>query len=269
MPGFLCATCGVQYPDSESPPARCIICEDGRQYVPKTGQRWITPEALAEGHANMFRALAPGLIGLSAVPAFAINQRALLLRTPQGNVLWDCISLLDAATTEIIRALGGLRAVALSHPHYYSVMAEWGRVFGCPVLVHAADRDWVVRPDPAIEFWQGETREVLPGVTLHRLGGHFPGASVLHWAAPRMLLTGDTALVVPDRKHVSFMWSYPNRVPLPAAEVARLGARIAELDFDSLYAAFWEGEIEQDAKAAVARSVERYIRAVTGPGPLT
>jgi glyoxylase-like metal-dependent hydrolase (beta-lactamase superfamily II) len=268
MPGFLCATCGVQYPDGEAPPARCFICEDERQFVPKSGQRWLTPEELAASHSNMFRALRPELIGVSTVPAFGIGQRALLLRTPSGNVLWDCISLLDAATIDIVKGLGGLKAVAISHPHYYSVMASWGRAFDCPVLVHAADRNWVARPDPHLEFWEGESREILPGVVLHRHGGHFPGASVLHWAERRLLLSGDTALVMPDRKHVSFMWSYPNQVPLPAAEVKRISARFAALDFDAIYAGFWDREIETDAKAAVARSAARYIQAVTGPGPL-
>jgi hypothetical protein len=41
--------------------------------------------------------------------AFAINQRALLLRTPHGNILWDCIANLDPATQTLITALGGLR----------------------------------------------------------------------------------------------------------------------------------------------------------------
>ncbi|WP_204322625.1 hypothetical protein, partial [Streptococcus pneumoniae] len=80
---------------------------------------------------------------------------------------WDCISFLDDATVEIIRSFGGLKAIALSHPHYYSAMAQWGRIFDCPVLVHEADRQWVVEPDPCLEFWSGEARELLPAVTLH------------------------------------------------------------------------------------------------------
>lgn len=265
MIGYICVACGLQHPDGESPPSRCAICEDDRQFVPPSGQRWTTPEALAAEHANAFREAAPALIEIATAPTFAIGQRAFLVRASAGNVLWDCLSLLDRATVEIIRALGGLTAIALSHPHYYSVMASWGRAFDCPVLAHAADRDWVVRPDPCVEFWEGDSRDVLPGVTLHRLGGHFPGASVLHWAERRALLASDTALATPDRRHVSFMWSYPNRAPLSAATVERIGERLAALDFDAVYGAFRGGEIERDAKAAVARSVARHVGALGEP----
>jgi glyoxylase-like metal-dependent hydrolase (beta-lactamase superfamily II) len=261
MPAFLCTACGTQYPESASPPSRCIICEDERQFVPRAGQGWTTPEKLARDHINAFRKVAPGLFGVGTMPRFAIGQRALLVITPAGNVLWDCISLLDDATIEIVRALGGLKAVAISHPHFYTAMAKWGRMFNCPVLVHSADQQWVVEPDPGIEFWTDETKDILPGVTLHRLGGHFPGSTILHLADRRTLLTGDTMLVTWDCRHVSFMWSYPNYIPLPTAEVARIGKRLEALDFDVIHSAFWElGDIERDARAVVERSVALHIK---------
>src|SRR3954471_17194302 len=158
MPKFLCKACGVQYPDSATPPARCRICEDARQFVPQEGQQWLTPEALSLGRCNAFRKVAPDLVGLSTLPQFAIGQRAFLVMTPAGNVLWDCVSFLDDATRDIIGAFGGLKAIAVSHPHFYSAVAAWGRAFGCPVLVHEADREWLVDPDPCVVFWTGETR---------------------------------------------------------------------------------------------------------------
>jgi hypothetical protein len=264
MPEFICKACGIQYPESTKPPKNCVICEDERQFVPNTGQQWVTPEELASGRLNAFRRIAPGLFGLSTTPQFAIGQRAFLVITPEGNVLWDCISLLDEATTEIVQAFGGIKAIALSHPHFYSAMASWGRRFNCPVLVHEADRNWVVAPDPCVSFWQGDVMEIIAGVSLHRLGGHFPGSSVLHLAERRTVLSGDTVLVTWDRRHLAFMWSYPNYVPLPAEEVERIGHHLNALDFDTIHSAFWErGDIEQDAKAAVARSIERHVH---GPG---
>jgi hypothetical protein len=261
MPVFLCTACGIQYPESASPPSRCIICEDERQFVPRAGQGWTTLEKLAGDHFNVFRKVASGLFGVSTMPRFAIGQRALLVITPSGNVLWDCISFLDEATIDIVRSLGGLKAIAISHPHFYSAMAAWARMFNCPVFVHRADEQWVVEPDPWIESWTGETRNILPGITLHRLGGHFPGSTVLYWADCRTLLTGDTMLVTWDRRHVSFMWSYPNYIPLPATEVARIGERLEALDFDSIHSAFWElGDIHRDARTAVERSVVLYIK---------
>jgi hypothetical protein len=191
-----------------------------------------------------------------------IDQRALLVRTPAGNFLWDCIALLDEATAAIIRALGGLAGIGLSHPHYYSTMVEWGREFGVPVWVHAADRQHVTRPDPCLRFWEGETQDVLPELTLHRLGGHFAGGAVAHWrggAAGRgALLSGDILQVLPDRKFIGFMRSYPCLIPLPPAEVRRMAERCAALEFDAIFGAFHEREIVTGGKPALARSAERY-----------
>lgn len=265
MPKYICRACGVQHAETASPPARCIICEDPRQFVPETGQSWTTLEQVQNGHANLFRAVAEKVTAISTVPRFAIGQRAFLIETPAGNVLWDCIALLDAATEAMIRERGGLQAIALSHPHYYGTMASWGEAFGCPVLVHENDRAWVVEPSARIELWSGEQRDLLPGLTLHRLGGHFPGSCVVHWSDRRMLLPGDTFLVTQDRRHVSFMWSYPNYVPLPAHDVRRIAQRLSEMDFDAIHSAFWDrGDIYTDAKAAIDRSVARHLN---GPSP--
>ena len=197
---YICTTCGLQFPPSDNPPARCPICSDYRQFVPRGGQRWTTLEELRREHRNAFQQLEPGLIAIATTPEFAIGERALLVRTPDGNVLWDCIALIDDATIEIIRGLGGLRAIALSHPHYYTTIVEWGRAFGAPVLVHEGDREWAVRRE-GVTFWTGESRDVVPGVRLVHCGGHFSGSAILHWAPGAdgrgVLLTGDTIQVLP------------------------------------------------------------------------
>lgn len=258
MPIYLCKTCGIRHPDADTPPECCAICEDPRQFVPAEGQRWVTWEALQAGHANRFKQVASGLIAISTEPQFGIGQRAFLIRTPAGNVLWDCISLLDDATRDIIAGLGGLAAVAISHPHFYSAMAAWGRAFNCPVLIHEADRKWVAEPAQCLDHWSGETQEILPGVTLHRVGGHFPGSTVLQWE--RRLFTGDAVLVTADRQHVAFMWSYPNYVPLKDENVRRIVERFDALDYDTIHSPFWSrGDIVGGAREAVGRSAARYI----------
>jgi len=267
MPNFICTTCGTQFADSAEPPPSCPICEDERQYVKSSGQQWTTLDRLRKSHKNTLRSEEPGLIALGIEPPFAIGQRAFFLRSPAGNVLWDCLPLLDPALAEAIRAMGGLRAIAISHPHYYSSMVEWSRALGgVPVYLHAADRQWVMRPDPAIVFWEGETLALGEGLTLVRCGGHFESGTVLHWAGGAegrgVLLSGDILQVTADRKHVSFMWSYPNWVPLNAATVRRVVAAVVPFAFDRIYGAFWDLTIEKDAKAAVARSAERYLRAI-------
>jgi glyoxylase-like metal-dependent hydrolase (beta-lactamase superfamily II) len=267
MANFICTTCGTQYADSDQPPAACPICLDERQYVKATGQQWTTLDRLRLTNRNALKFEEAGLTGIGIDPHFAIGQRALFLRSPQANTLWDCVALLDQALVEALRGLGGIAAIAISHPHYYSGMVEWSRAFGgVPIYLHAADRQWVMRPDRAVVFWEGETKPLAEGLTLVRCGGHFDGGTVLHWAGGAggkgALLSGDVIQVVADRKHVSFMYSYPNYIPLPAAAVERIVRAVEPFPFERVYGAFWDLVIERDGKAAVRRSAERYLRAI-------
>jgi len=269
MPNYICTTCGTQYAEAEPPPPACTICDDERQYVKPTGQQWTTHEELRLTNRNSIRLEQPGLIGIGVEPHFAIGQRALLVRTPSGNVLWDCVPLLDPTLIEIVNALGGISAIAISHPHYYASMVQWSRAFGgVPIHLHVADRQWVMRPDDAIVYWGGETKVLGEGLTLIRCGGHFAGGTVLHWPSGSngngALLTGDIIQVVADRQHVSFMYSYPNYIPLSAAGVERITQAVAPFAYDSVYGAFWDTVIETGGQAAVARSAERYQRALQG-----
>src|SRR5215831_12421487 len=250
MPYFICTTCGTQYAESGQPPAACAICQDERQYVKATGQQWTTLERLRLTNRNSIRFEEPGLISIGIDPPFAIGQRAFFLRTPQANILWDCLPLLDEAVVLAIKALGGISAIAISHPHYYSSMVECSLAFGgVPIYLHGDDRQWVMRPDKSIVYWEGETKELCDGLTLVRCGGHFEGGTVLHWAGGAngrgTLLTGDIIQVVPDRKHVSFMYSYPNHIPLPASAVERIVKAVAPFSFDRVYGAFWGMVIEK------------------------
>jgi len=271
MPAFICTTCGTQFAPSAAPPKQCLICEDERQYVSPAGQSWITLDTLAKRYANTWRELEPGLLQIITAPAFGIGQRAQLLRTPHGNILWDCISLVDRATVELINAMGGIKAIAISHPHYYTTMVEWSAAFGgIPVHLHQDDRKWIMRAGPAIQLWQGETKELMPGLTLIRCGGHYPGGQVLHWAAGAggkgALLSGDIVQVVADNKSVSFMWSFPNFIPLSGPRVEGVVAALKAYAFDRIHGAFAERTIWADGKAVLQRSAERYLTIIRGDG---
>ena len=223
----ICVTCGTQYPSANGVPPACPICKDERQYIGAQGQKWITLDDLRKTHRNVFFQEGERLWGIHTQPEFAIGQRALLLQTQTGGVLWDCVSLIDDSTIELVRALGGLSAIAISHPHYYASMVEWSRAFGgIPIYLHEADRECVQYRDSAIVFWSGETRSLNDDITLIRVGGHFNGFQVLHWASGEQgtgaLMTGDMPQVCPDRRYVSFMYSYPNLIPLDGPTVRTL-----------------------------------------------
>jgi glyoxylase-like metal-dependent hydrolase (beta-lactamase superfamily II) len=265
MEAWICRTCGVQYPPSEAPPASCPICEDERQYVGWDGQRWTTmAELSAAGHRNELVDEELDLVSIGTKPAFAIGQRALLVRTPAGNVLWDCITLLDEPTIDRVRESGGLAAIAISHPHFYDSMTTWSAAFGdCPVYIHAADAEWVQYPGPGLRLWEGEAREIMPGITLVNTGGHFAGSTVLHWAAGAKgrgaLLTGDSITVVSDRRWMSFMYSYPNLIPLADAEVRRIVDAVRPYPFDRIYSLSQGRVTATDGRDALERSAQRYL----------
>jgi hypothetical protein len=263
---FICVTCGTQFAPLPDPPERCAICEDARQYVNPAGQAWTSAPELALRHRNSFRQYESSVFGIGTVPDFAIGQRALLLRHPNGNILWDCIALLDAATREIVEALGGLRAIAISHPHYYTTMVDWSRAFGdIPIYLHEEDREWVMRPDASIHFWSGDRFALADDLTLIRLGGHFEGGTVLH--APNVgrggaLFSGDIIQVVADRRWVSFMRSYPNLIPLGIPVIRRILERLGEARFERIYGASWDTVVPTAGREAVDRSAARYITAL-------
>lgn len=264
---YLCVTCGTQYPPAGQPPEHCPICEDERQFVGLQGQQWITLEKLRQTHRNTLFQEGEGIWGIQTVPEFGIGQRALLVRAGEHNILWDCVSLIDPDTATLIDALGGISTIAISHPHYYTSMVEWSRAFGgVPIYLHEDDRRWVQRPDPCITFWSGETCSLEYGLTLIRVGGHFPGFQVLHSAEAEhgrgAVFTGDQPQVCPDRRYVSFMYSYPNFIPLHAASVRRIVSALEPFRFTKLYGAWRKFVVQGEAKEALRRSAERYLKAL-------
>jgi hypothetical protein len=268
MHHFICTACGTQFPESQNPPAECVICEEERQYVPPRGQTWTTLSALRGPHKNGFKQCEPGVIGIGTEPTFAIGQRAVFVQTPHGNVLWDCISLIDDATVALLKGLGGVQAIAISHPHFYTTHVDWARAFDCPVYLHAADREWAMRPDSCQQFWDGETKTLWDGVTLVRCGGHFEGGTVLHWAGGAegkgIVCSGDILTVVTDRKWLSFMRSYPNLIPLSRREVEGIGRAMAPFAFERIYGHYFDRVIASDAKTVLDKSVARYVAAIEG-----
>lgn len=255
----ICETCAVEHGEVA---AICAICADERQWVPAAGQQWTTLERLAAaGHEARLEELEPDLFGVTVEPAVGIGQQAHLVRTASGNLLWDPTGYLDEPTVRRIRELGEVTAITASHPHMFGAQVEWSHALGgVPVLVAEANLEWVARPDPVIRSWS-DRLEILPGVVLMQLGGHFPGSSVVHWAAGArgrgVLLGSDTIQANPDRTSVTFMRSFPNRIPLSPGVVDRISTAVREVRFDRLYDNFGH-TVDADARAVVRRSADRY-----------
>jgi DNA-directed RNA polymerase subunit RPC12/RpoP len=265
MECYICTQCGTQYAANERAPESCPICTDERQFVNPRGQQWTTHANLKKWNRNTVHTQGSGVIGIGVDPIAGIGQRALLIHGEDGNVMWDSVPLLDDALAELLRASGGVRAMAISHPHFHTSMVDWAHAFGCPVYIHADNRRWVMRPDPAIRFWEGETMKLGSKMTLVRCGGHFPGSSVLHHDHDGgEIFTGDTFYVTPDGHSVGIMYSFPNYVPVSPATIRRVAGAIEPFQFQRIYGQWWDAVIREGGKQIIRNSAERYLAAMQG-----
>ncbi|CZR65999.1 related to metallo-beta-lactamase family protein [Phialocephala subalpina] len=249
---LICCTCGTQFSTSDrSALTNCRICEDPRQFVPLAGHTFTTMSEMISKHQNKWEQnkIDSCVWSIWTEPRFAIGQRAMLLQTAEGNVLWDCITHLDARTVEWINSIGGIRAIVMSHPHFYSTHLEWAKAFQCPVYLSREDEKWLNRPDtPGVErrFVEGATLTIVPGVTAVKTGGHFDGSMVLHWE--KHLFISDTLHTVPSAYYnkgrqpgtISYvaMWSYPNMIPLPPAAIQKIWEALKPYEFTATFGAF-------------------------------
>lgn len=256
----ICATCGTKYPVDYTND-QCLICTDDRQYVPLNGQQWTNSFELKTKHSVKIKQIKTNFYELIMEPAFGIGQRALFVVSASGNILWDCISMFDDNVIQFINEKGGLKAIAISHPHYYSNMGEWAERFECPVYLPESEKGFIVNPSERIKFWDKNRVDFWDGIQLIKIGGHFPGSSILYileMSAKGIILCGDTFYLSLSLKHFSVMYSYPNKIPLPVSEVMEIKKKMEVIDFDEIYG-FWPYQnVTKNAKEILMESLERY-----------
>jgi glyoxylase-like metal-dependent hydrolase (beta-lactamase superfamily II) len=257
----ICITCGTQFSPINNQLEICPICDDDRQYIPENGQEWTHLDDLAKRFSVITRMLNDNLFELKMVPSFAIGQRALLVLTPNGNILWDCIALLNKPVIEFIKSKGGLKAIAFSHPHYYTTMNEWADTFDCPIWIHQNDKQWIFNKGNHVSLWTGIEKEMWDGIKLINIGGHFPGSSILHipsFSPKGTILCGDTFFISPNKKHIAVMYSYPNRIPLTIAEIQRIEKQMRHIQFDTIHGFYDYQNIYLNAKELLEDSLAKY-----------
>ncbi|RKU48329.1 hypothetical protein DL546_008381 [Coniochaeta pulveracea] len=268
----VCCTCGTQYPSNTSPSfttLSSLLSSDSHYH------NVFTPLSHDPEH----------FISIHTEPKVAIGQRAILVRTPAGNVLWDCITYLDDETVEKIKGYGDLVGIVISHPHYYSTHVEWANAFECPVYLAAEDKKWIAVPlgehqsflDQTVTSISGKNGQDI-GVKALKLGGHFPGSLVLLYDG-RLLLAdtlmttpagmgkwnvdakGNTRNKPPGLNSFSFMWSIPNMIPLNTEEIVHMWDVLKNYDFRSSHGAFTGQDIEDEGvKGRVLESMQIQIR---------
>ena len=257
----VCKTCGTQYPPGQKLPEICTICNDDRQYITAEGQVWVELDDVAKQYCTKITQVGKNLYSLKMVPDFAITQRAFLVVSPNGNILWDCIPLLDQATIAFINSKGGLKAIAFSHPHFYSCMNVWAETFNCPVFIHERDAESVMYKSDRLKFWQGNSLPVSD-FELVNIGGHFPGSSVLKvpaFSEKGVILSGDTLYISRSGGHIAVMHSFPNLILLSKQEFLSVFEKAKNLEFDTMYGAFAGQDLVGNAREVFDSSMKRYI----------
>jgi glyoxylase-like metal-dependent hydrolase (beta-lactamase superfamily II) len=223
---------------------------------------------LAEkGYRSEVREVEAGLLGIGVEPDLGVGQRGLLVRTAEGNLLWDPPGYIDQPAIAAVRDAGGAQVISSSHPHMYGAMVEWGRALAAEIALPEADAGWLTRPEAPVRRWAGQA-SLLPGVTLVQCGGHFPGSAVLHWAGGAdgrgVLLCGDTLFVTPGEDRISFLYSAPNRLPLSERAVRGIVDALAPYAFDRIYGGWWTPVLRRGARDVLQRSARRYIELLRG-----
>ncbi|KAK5124148.1 hypothetical protein LTR85_001851 [Meristemomyces frigidus] len=277
---LICVACGTQFDvPADDPLKGCRICDDPRQFIPPGGQTWTSLSKMRAGnYQNKFKPVGDSngeesMTSIWTEPKFGIGQRAILVQTEHGNVLWDCITYLDAETIDFIKQRGGLKAIVISHPHYYSTHLEWAKAFECPVFFAKDDDEWLNRADPdeRRRLFTAASEEVVEGVIAIKTGGHFPGSLVLHWAGHLMIadsfVTTPSALYHVDRMpgttSYAFMWAVPNMIPLPPAELHKMWQAIKPFEFESTHGAFVGQEVRaKEVKRRVLESMKIQTKAM-------
>ncbi|MFI6577510.1 hypothetical protein ACIBFB_17090 [Nocardiopsis sp. NPDC050513] len=265
---WACRACGAVFPPAPSAPDSCPICVDERQYVPPTGPDFATRAALAaEGFRVVTRPVQDRVTGLGTEPGIGVGHRGVLVETEAGNLLWDPPVFLDDDAVAEVERLGGAAVVASSHPHMYGAAVEWAELLDAEIVLPEADEPWLPWPSARVRRWNG-TLVPLPGLTLVQTGGHFPGSAVLHLAdGAGALFTGDTVMVTPGRDHVTFLYSAPNRLPLPERLVRRVVDAVRDLEFDTIHGGWWDLSVRANAKEVLLRDADRYVSFLRGDLP--
>ncbi|KJZ77722.1 hypothetical protein HIM_02899 [Hirsutella minnesotensis 3608] len=243
---LVCEMCGTQFPTADEQITKtCHICDDPRQFVPPSGQRFTTLDKVSRLHRNEFTTYDqdPRLTFIETAPKFAIGQRAILIRTPQGNVLWDCVALLDVETIAKITDLGGLKAMVISHPHYYTTHVQWARAFNCPVYLAADDKSWTVMDSSHQAFLTETTTDIEgTGAVAIKVGGPLSGVSRMgKWEVDAL---GAQREKPPGLNTFTFLWSIPNSIPLNPDELARMWKILRAYDFQATHGAFMGMDVE-------------------------
>ena len=237
---YACANCGF-WQKYFAPPPDCPVCTDTRNDLPEDGWHFLPADevrAMLQGH---WRHVRDDMVAFSTTPPLGLNGTGWLLLHPDGNTAFEAAPFYTDAMLAEIERLGGIRFLAASHAHGYGALWQLQDVFQPEVLAIQKD-DLRMTKAFSVNWPYDDTLELLPGLTLRHVGGHYEGQAVLHDERREILFCGDAFKVDQDAAGESLAVSthkaFHKSIPLSAAELRRYREVIAPLEFGTVCTPF-------------------------------
>ncbi len=241
---FVCTNCGY-WQQRYAAPESCPVCLDVRHVPPENGWEFLTPGEIDGWVESRWEEVEEGIWRFTVEPTLGIGPVGYVIVRPEGNVAFEGADWYSDAALDHIESLGGVRYVAPSHPHAQGALWRLQERFGAEGAVQREDLVWVSTLSVGLPF--DDRQELLPGLTLHHVGGHFDGQSMLHHEAAGQLFVGDALKVELEEDGktayaLSCHKAFVRRIPLTHAEVAGYRKVYEALDFDGVFTTFEQGK---------------------------
>ena len=240
---YACANCGY-WQEFFAEPLTCPVCLDVRHVPPENGWQFLSPGDLdARGECN-WSEVEPGIWRFTVEPTLGIGPVGYLVTNGEGNVAFEGCDWYNESSLQHIDSLGGVSWLSASHPHSHAALWRVSERFGPRVAIQREDLPWVSTLNVGRPF--DERLEILPGLELIHVGGHFDGQSVLYDRTRGILFCGDALkLELEDDGRTAYAISchkaFVRGIPLTPAEVAGYREVFEDLDFEQVFTTFEQG----------------------------
>ena len=219
----------------------CVLCSDVRNALPPDGWDYADVARVSASIRPRWKEFTPGIWGFWCEPRYGLAGTGWLIRRDDGNVAFEGAPFYHDEALEQVERLGGVRALGASHPHGYGAIWQLQERFRPELVIHRED----IRYTKAFQVTTvaDDVHEMVPGLTLHHVGGHYEGQCVLHEEARRALFVGDSLKFddfdTEGRVHsLSCHKGYHYHIPLSKEELARYRRVYLELPFERSFTPF-------------------------------
>ena len=254
LPPWFCTNCGFWQRHFETPPS-CPLCLDSRHVLPTDGWRFLDVERARAAYPMHWRELEPDVWVYWNEPVEGIGARCYLNVSEAGNFMFEGAAIFSDEALAHIESLGGIDVLSASHPHSYGALWQLQDRFAPELALHPGDLGWWAAF--CVSWTFDERLAVLPGVELHRTGGHFEGHTVAWLAERRIVCCGDALKFELDPEDdrraltVSTHKAFVRGVPCSHDECRRYRDVFARLDFEQTWTPF-EAAANSGREQAVA-----------------